>query len=387
MSWPLLALPAFAGAPPKIEDFDTNPKDGQISFPEFLKFQFAARDPKVSEIDTNNDQELSEEEKVAWANIDWAAIVPNGTTIPLTYQEKVSFSEAERTIPPPKSEAWGLNMGKAVEIHLRKDHDSVAKSLDKADPASFGFFHNNISGNETWAVEAALGAQIHFVNRKLLPSIGKYTVESLDFVPSTTLNRITGTGDGTKQVADALIFRGGLAMEMASNDFRSTLWDRQFFSASFRSTGSSKGGKFSPAGEFDWQPSRSREGDWFSINGPYHPPFDNHSMPFDYRFISSAHLEFGTGTPNSNDMFVKMGPKIGIRVIPRFAPRVTLFTDYTYLWEAASNASDFDYLETGLRFSLDDNQQVFFEGKYRAGQLPAKFTRIDVFQLSLALKF
>lgn len=384
-----LVLPLVVfGAPPKIEDFDVAPKDGKITFNEFVKFQIAARDPKLSEIDADNDLILSEDELHQFADIDWAAIVQAGnTTVPVTFKEQVTFVQAASTVPPPKSDAWGVNLGNSVAIRLGKDHDSLLKPLDKSDPASVGFFHNNLSGEDTWAIEAALGAQIHLVDREHPPTIGKYLVESIDLVPSASLNKITGTGDGTKQVADALVFRGGFGMELESTDFSATLWDRQFFSASYRSTGSTRGGDFKSAGEFDWEPSRSREGDWISINGPFHPPFDNHDIPFDYRFVYSAHLEFGETAKPLDDAFVKAGPKIGIRVIPGFAPRLTLFADYTYLWEATGDSDDFDYLETGFRWTLDDNKQVFLEGKYRYGQLPAKYTDIDVFQLSLSVKF
>ena len=106
---------------------------------------------------------------------------------------------------------------------------------------------------------------------------------------------------------------------------------------------------------------------------------------FLFRSTFSGHLEFGEDQDGAK--FVKAGPKIGIAVKPAFLPSLSLFTNYTYLWEMADGRRDFDYLEAGGRWALDKAEQVSLEAKYRFGQLPAKYTDIDVFQVSLAVKF
>lgn len=358
---------------PDPASFDAN-GDG-LSFEEFFRFQVHARKPAYLDLDPNLDGVCDEKEKRAFCEIDWEIArraAPDAAT--------VSGEAAADVVPPPKPDAWGPKY-----LRLRKDHESLTKSIEDADPASAGFFRNNLNGEDTWAVEGVLGTVIPLVDRDKPLEIGNYHLVDLSVVASAGLNRVTGSGDGSLEVADSLAFRGGLSWQLQRRNDTNAWWDYQLFNLNYRAEGSTSGGAYKSAGEAEWEPMRSRSGDWLSINGPYHRPFGNFGIPFDYRFTLASRLEFGEDQTDAT--FLKLGPKAGISVIPTFLPSLSLFANYTYLWETADGAEDFDYFEAGGRWALDHQRQVFLEAKYRFGQLPAKYTDIDLFQLSLAVKF
>ena len=370
----LLATSFCLAADPKPEDFAGS--DKKLNFEEFFLYQYAIRDPKTSEIDTDGNSIISVSERRAFAGTDW----PPGSSP--ENSKTITIDEARGTVPPPSKKNWGTDW-----LRLRKDHDSLLKKVGDADPASLGFFRNNLDDENTWAVEGALGVVLPLVDRKSISNIGNYYLEELNFIGSGTLNRVTGTGDGTLEVADSLAFRAGLSGYLQARN-EVALWDYQILSLNYRAEGSTQDGDFKSAGEFDWEPMRyGREGEWVELNGPFHPPFRNYDINFHFRYTFSSHFEFGEDQTGAS--FAKMGPKVGIAVKPnpKFLPNLSLFANYTYLWEFGNGPQDFDYLETGGRWALDKAEQVFLEGKYRYGQLPAKYTDIDVFQLSLAVKF
>ena len=289
------------------------------------------------------------------------------------------IADAAATIPLAKPKSWGPKY-----LHLRKDHDSLSKNIGDADPASFGFYRNNITGQNTWAVEAALGLVIPIVDRNHPPELGNYYMVEFNTVTSAALNRITGTGDGSLDIADSLALRAGLSWQLQARHLESTWWNYQLFNLDYRATGTTSGGGFKSGGEFGWEPTRDRKDEWFAINGAVRP-FGHTDIPFMYAVTIASRLEFGED--QNNNSFLKLGPKVGCTLVPTFLPNLSLFGNYTYMWEAANGERDFDYLETGFRWTLDQAEQIFLEGKYRFGQLPAKYTDIDLFQIALSLKF
>lgn len=354
-------------------DFDLN-EDQKIDRLEFARFQAKKRKVAIGDVDTDGDFLISESELLEWADkYSWDAGFSE-TVI------EVDYAAVEGSVPPPKQEAWGLE-----PLRLRKKHDQLTKDLKDADPASFGFFHNNLTSSDTWAVEGALGAVVEIYDPASVPTLGNYAFDPLELVPSVSLNRITGTGDGSLSEANSLVFRGGLSWGLQDNSGGAALWDYQLFNANYRSSGETGGGDFDSALELEWEPMRSRKGELLSIGGPFRP------LPggfLDFRFVVTNRLEAGESVSGSeDDIFTKLGPTATLYVQPSFAPNLELFAGYSYLWEMADSSPDFDYLDTGVRLALDKLKQVYFEVKYRYGQLPAKYSEIDVIQAALSVKF
>lgn len=377
---PLIAAGAcgsglIAAEPKKPADFDKN-GDGRLDFKEFVNYQIAVRDPKFSELDTDSDGQITQKEKDDWADIYWTDaenhLVSGGAP----------FDLVATTVPPVKSNAWGLG-----PFHLRKDHDSILKTLDKADPANGGFYRDNLSGKDTWTVEGAFGADIKVYDPKQPVRFGNYYLDPIRIVPSITLNKITGKGDGSLDVTDSLVYRGSVALGLRSRD-DSSLWDYQLFSGTYRASGTTEKREYKSAGEAEWEPMRNRLGDWISINGPEQPPAFWPNAPFFYRFSMVGRVEFGDSPfLEHKGTFAKFGPKLGLTIVPRFLPSLELYLNYTYLFELSNDSEDFELVETGGRWALDQSKQIFIEAKYRWGQVPAKYTEIDLFQISLAVKF
>ncbi len=357
-------------------DFDTN-KDGKLSFKEFVNYQISVRDPKFSELDINKDGKITQKEKEQWASLYWSDLESH------LVQGSAPFDIATTTVPKPKPKAWSLG-----PFRLRKDHDSLVKDLAKADPANGGFYRDNLTNGDTWTVEGAFGAVFDIYNPKQETKIGHYALDPIRIVPSVTLNRITGKGDGSLTVTDSLVYRGGFAVGFQTTDPTNSLWDYQLFSAAYRAAGNTSHGDFKSAGEVEWEPLRNRLGEWISINGPEQPPAFWPNAPFFYRFSMTARTEFGDSPlVTSPGRFLKIGPKLGLTLSPRILPSLELYANYTYLWETNNQSEDFQLFEAGGRWALDQNKQVFLEAKYRWGQLPDKYSDIDLFQVSLAVKF
>jgi hypothetical protein len=360
------------------KDFDTD-KNGRLNFDEFVRYQIAVRDPKFSELDTNNDGDISATEKQNWAEFYWWDVEPAAAS------DGVTLETAATTVPKPETKIWSLG-----RFRLRKDHDALLKDkLEKADPANIAFYRDNLTSEDTWAVEGALGAVFDLYDaKKNTAQIGNYLLDQVRFVPSVTVNRITGTGPGNLEVTDSVVFRTGAAVLLQSADMTKSLWDYQMFTAAYRHSGAMDKGTFASSGEVEWEPMRNRKEDLLSIDGPEQPPSFWPNAPFFYRFTPTARMEFGDPVATTDaGHFLKVGAKLALSIKPRAFEQLEFFASYGYLWELANESADFDLFEIGARLALDPNKQFFLEAKYRLGQVPVKYTDIDLFQVSIATKF
>lgn len=372
----------------KASDFDSEKlggnANGRIEFPEFIRFQIKKRNPRFNDLDRNHDATICEAEKSSWAEeFGWDVGFPDATSI--------DFPTADTTIPPPKPSKFFLGKPeKGIgQMRLRKNHADLIKPLDNAAPASFGYYNNQGENTDTWAAQAAVG----FVRNILSPNatIVGYELDPIQFVPSVEVNRVTGVGDGGLKEVDALVFRTGFSSGLR-DDGQDGLFDYELFNINYRRAGTTGGGDFKDAMEVEWEPMRNRNTDTFSLNGPYRPGLslggDNSEPLFFYRLTSTARLEAGQEIDPSHDgMFVKLGPQVGIVLQPSGLQRLELYGQFTYLLELANESRDFDNLEAGLRYAVDPNKQMFLELKYRNGQVPAKYTPVDLWQAALAVKF
>lgn len=353
--------------------------DGKLSLLEFARYQLVVRNPTVKDIDRDGDGTLSDKELQTWAQYDWLDAQPSGSRAPVT------FEAAANADPKPEPSSWFPSK----YFRLRKDHDSLSKKLDEADPATISFYRNNLNGDDTWAFEMALGAVLPLYDGtdKVPPVIGPYQLILAELIPSVTLNRITGTGAGDLEEVDSLEFRAGLSFELQSAG--QSFWQFHRFDLNYRNSGAIDGGRFKSAGELDWEPVRILAP--FTINGqwralPFWPAPER--SPFLYRFLFGGRFEFGQSPFKADpDTYVKLGPKLGIKLSPPAFDRLELFANYIYLWELNNDSGDFDLFEVGARAAIDPKKQIFFEGKYRLGEVPTKFTDIDLVQLSLSVKF
>lgn len=81
-------------------------------------------------------------------------------------------------------------VGRGRRLALRKDFEGLTKGVGDADPASVGFFRNNLTSADTWAVEGTLGLPMPMPFAPEGLAIGNYAVESAWFVPAVGLNRV-----------------------------------------------------------------------------------------------------------------------------------------------------------------------------------------------------
>jgi len=341
---------------------------------EFATWQYYLRAPAPLDIDTNKDRKVDDDELLAWAKdwmLDYDALVSLGEVTP----QRVSHIQPDA---PPKP--WSIE-----PFRLRKDPEALAKKLKDAEPATAGYYRNGLTSEDTWTVEGTLGALIPLYEAPT-SSLSGYNLQDVSLVPSVSLNRITGTGDGSLSEVDALAYRAGISAVIQGT--QDTFFDLHRFMINYRYVGSLEGGDFKSGGELDWEPMRNRQKSFFNFNGPFQPLLfnaDTEGKGIHYRTVLAGRIE--AGESDTGETFAKAGGRFGLQAYHTALPRLIAFANYTYLWEMADGQRDFDYLETGIRWQLDDLKQIFIEGKYRYGQVPAKYTDLDLIQLSLAVRF
>lgn len=367
--------------------------NGKLEYEEFVRFQLRKQSPSFNELDTDGNFNVTWKEKVKWAEEFGMDYFPD--------KSEISFEQANTTLPPPRSpEAFSIgNKKKGLgQLRLSNNYTDLLKGMKKSDPASFGYYYNNLDNEATWAVEGTLGLIRNIYEPKADSKIGKYYLDPIMFIPAVTINRVTGTGDGTVSEVDAMVFRAGLTLGLRddSDDSDGTsgaIFDHQLFSANYRAAGATDGDDFKSALEIIWKPMRNRKGELLSLNGPYRAfsadsDTDPEKQPFLYRLVFEGKLEAGESINDSNaNTFIKLGPTLGLYLKPNFVPRLELFAKYSYFWEVADNSDDFEYLETGARIALDSLKQVFVEVKYRDGQVPSRYTEINLWQVALSVRF
>jgi len=361
--------------------------NGRLEYEEFVRFQLRKQNPPFNVLDKNGDFEVSWEEKLEWAEIFGMDYFPN--------ESSITFEDANTTLPTEDAEAFGFGDTKKGlgRLRLGSDYKGLLQGLKKSNPASFGYYYDNHEEDSTWAVEGTLGVVRNIYTPKAETSFGNYTLDPIRFIPAVTINRISGTGGGTVSEVDAMVFRAGLAWGLRNDSYgaNGTIFDHQLFSVSYRAAGTTDADDFNSALEVFWEPMRNRSGEFFSLNGPYRafsadPEIDPESQLFLYRLVFGGKLEGGEASED-DDTFVKLGPTIGLYLRPNFWPKAELFANYSYFWELSNNSDDFDYLDTGIRVALDELSQVFVEAKYRKGQVPSKYTDIDLWQVVFSIKF
>jgi hypothetical protein len=370
-----LALPVAAADRPPVSKFDKD-KSGNLNKAEFARYAAAIFEPKLKEVDADEDGLVTETELLGWAEKHtFDTDFNNGATT-------ITFVNAQGAVPPEDEKPWSLAEGR---LRIRKDHDSlILPKFKDADPANATFYRNNGSHEDTWAIEAALG----WVDELAVPVEGKtflgYELDPLRYVISAGINRIDGIGAGDLKDTDAMAFRGGLILGLRGTD--STLFGHHLISVAYRGTTDTHLDDYTHGVEVTWQPMLNHAG-FIGINGPYRPVVPDLAS---YRFTFVPKLEAGEtpeGATGAGESFLKIGPTTGISLLLGKEKRLEAFANYGYRWELGGHAEDFDYWELGARYALDDAEHIYLEGKYRLGTTPDKYTPIDVTQFGLGVKF
>ncbi|WP_141699365.1 hypothetical protein [Candidatus Thiosymbion oneisti] len=363
--------------------------NGLVERVEFDRFQFKRQNPLVNDVDTNNDFVISKKEIAAWSGRFWLDAGLSEDSLATTCKI------ADSTIPPaakPRTFSLGDPKKALGQVRLRKDYAGILKSLKKADPAAFGYYDNRETDDDTWAAQATLGLVRTFDVSKNDTRIGAYFLDAIDLNAAVSLDRVTGKGDGTFSEVDSLVGRAGLAFGLRNDGDRGA-WDHQLFALAYRAATTTSTDDYKHGFELQWEPMRNRIGELISINGPYRrfssdPKAAAEGGVFQYRLAFSGIAEVGESIEEiDGETLVKLGPKAALYLRPNALRRLELFGGYTYLWEVADGSRDFDHLETGARIALDDAEQVFVEFKKRIGQVPAKYTDIDLWQATLSVRF
>lgn len=397
----LICSAAFAAKVPA--DFDKD-RNGKLNGGEIGAWLFVSEEIPVADVDTDADGLISKKERDDWTNSPKIKFALENRLSP---DGSLAFAAAQNVLNPmakPKIDfiqpfTREINQ---VETHLqlRKSLADIsylgvpakgegkAKSVKDADPASFGFYRNNLDGQDTWTAEGVVAYPFSLIPDPTGTPAGPVNLAALSFIPSVEFNRVTGDGGGEfEQESDLLAFRAGF---WADVHIHGGIVDSLLFSMNYRGTTNFGFDEdFMSAAELDIEPSRVR-----------HPRlgvgFDDIALLeglLKYRLRTVLHTEYGEQLLKGvrNDTF-RSGPRLNLWLkfgdkFPGFLQRFQFFGRYDYLWTNAEHFDDAEYLEVGSRFPLDGNEQVLLEAKYRWGALPSKYTDVDLFSLSVAIKF
>ena len=334
----------------------------------FAKRLQQLRSPDTPLLDINQNKTVEDWELILWSESYYHEFgITSKTDLKGVKLEKI----------PTKKDSWDLPGG----FILRKDFDSLAKSLDKSDTAQVSFIRNFGSLDNTFSAQAALGRPLT-VKSLGFKSIGAYSIDKFSLIPGISVDRIDGVGDGSLNETDVLTLGTGLSLDLVGNE--SSVFSFQRINIDLKWVGDTGFGNFSPKAELKWTPLL--ETNIFGLNTPYRP------LPLipaiNYRNTFSTEFQIGDfdDEVQDGDRFVFGGATLGYYLKPEKFDRFEAFAQYTYLFEL-TNSSDVTYLEAGVRVDLLENQNVFLEAKYRKGEELEKFTTVDAFTVGLSFKF
>lgn len=397
----LLCGVTFAAKVP--EDFDKD-RNGKLNDGEIGAWLFVNENIPIAQVDTDEDGLISKEERDEWTN---TPKIKFALASRLSSDGSLAFAAAHNVLnplAPPKVEfvkPFSKEFNK-VETHLQlrksladisfqgtpAEGDGKAKSVKDADPASFGFYRNNLDGQDTWTAEGVLAYPFSLIHDLTGTSASTVNLAALSFIPSIEFNRVTGNGGGKfAQEADLLAFRAGFWTDV---HIHGGVVDSLLLSMNYRgSTNFGFDQDFLSAAELDIETSRVAH-PRLGVEFDDVPLFQGFLQ---YRFRALLHTEYGEQLVKGvRDHAFRAGPRLNLWLklgekFPESLQRLQFFGRYDYIWTHAESYDDAEYMEIGARFPLDGNEQVLLEAKYRGGALPSKYTDVDLLSLGVAIKF
>lgn len=255
---------------------------------------------------------------------------------------------------------------------VRNDRQAYAQSLAKAKAAEFGFVSNGISGDDSWLARGVIA-------RPFTEITEGGVVHAI--VPSIQFDRVTHSQAGAGEI-DTLIFgiQGVTTPDnfgpggQISADIRYGLT----YATDFDFDTSIPGGYAEVEPVFGFGPLG---------NGAY---VDIMGDVAQYRTRQYLRVEGGSIDDSdtlAQSEYFRGGAGVGIEF--RFADidRLTFSAEYRYYFDFLGNNDDFTNVRPSIQWQLDEVGHLTLQAAYENGLIPITQQEIDLFSITLGIKF
>jgi hypothetical protein len=301
-----------------------------------------------------------------------------------TFAEVIQLRHFKVPGASPKAELGGILLRGSYE---QIDLGTGAKTIDKAQPANFSYVRNRITDQNTWTAQGALMRPFVSFEEKNPPEASPYLSE-IQFVPSVTFDRLTGSGVDIKKQTDSLVFRLGSDTEFANINTLDLLHGLQDVRLNFSHATDFEFRSQVLGGEADWEPT-----DVDTPLGVYKPLFGE-GAPLKFRLRFYLHGEAGSivdpgqkvALATASDEYARMGFFAQGELQPMHFSRVTLTVSYLDYESLIGDSPSAHLFSASLTFALDEAGNINFQTKYRDGRLPLTLDKAEDITIGLAIK-
>ena len=216
--------------------------------------------------------------------------------------------------------------------------------------ASFSYTHDYRGNSDAWAAKGALLLPFSVTRDVSTTTTSQMALKNYGFVPSVSFDRETNDKAADKEV-DSLIFRTGVFAKWLGPKPLTSLTLRAYFTYGtdfeFKSA--------TPAGEFELEPVIGGRGAFGIGSRHFVFPADAASVKtfaltnVAYQLRAILHGYYGqtvdagkTGAPEQD--FVRLGPKLQLRLDPLFTERLTCSINYEYQEDIVGHSRHHSFL-------------------------------------------
>jgi hypothetical protein len=267
---------------------------------------------------------------------------------------------------------------------------SGSGSYERAQPAQFSFTHDYLADSNEWgAVVSVIRPFRHEFDKAGSPT--HLVIDSISFVPSVSLQKISNNKDHTHDV-DSLTFRAGFTANTSGGFGIVSLNDFRAYATYATNTGFNSG---IVAGELEWEPTTGLPGNgsFFRIGERHSAETKQKRSLLELFWRIYAHAEFGgvtTGSPDQADSFFRIGPVTELTLDPLFLQRMKLSLQYSYLAGLSGQPHDSHHFLSTLSYVLDrdpNTEHWSLSASYEEGETPLVEQKIRTFLLTLGVKY
>lgn len=299
---------------------------------------------------------------------------------PLTHEQMVASGLALKPAAPDQEywPMWGIQIRRNLSdvdpnrSKTRFNAENYAAELKKIKPADFGFAHNDLNGDDSWFARGVIARPFN-----LSGSDGEGGL----FTPSIEFDRVSHSVNKAAEI-DSLIFAGTGAW--TSNAAGPLDMSQLRFSGQYATDFDFD--KAIYGGNVEWEPTFSAR--WLANNIGQNIP----GTPFFYRTRQYLHVEGGGADQPVPDAvetnFFRAGFGSGLVVYFSGAlERLSFGADYRYYWDVLGDGDDFHNFRGSAEWRMDDIGHYTLNASYERGLVPLSHQEINLFTISVGIKF
>lgn len=294
--------------------------------------------------------------------------------------------------PPYKGKIGENYVFNNPKIKVRSNTDQLKYSeISDAQPGLFSFARDFDSQKSSFGLQGAIAVDVQVTRSPTAPELSKQTLAllSYDFLPSATFNRLPSSSADNA----TMNFRLGNQAVFSNQNWLGKILDGEILGAGLSFTTDFEGRQKLLGGDLDLTFYRSDIA-LGAFNGIGLPMYPDGNPIFKILINAVLHMEGGAtldaGTNinlHDGEGYYRIGPLIGIRIVPIKVPELALNVQYTYfptLWGGGPASSLFD---TSLEWDIGGTGHYSLKIEYQNGRLPLTLQPVNALTAGLGVKY